>query len=113
MLPHSLQSLETAILTRKILVATTGRPLFDAGHITAEFLSQTFSGARYHVNRYVREVSFGLITAIIEACGNLHESVALVAQCVPVLAAGLQVRLSLSVYNPCDHKSAVGMLYHH
>ena len=88
---HALQSLETAILTRKALIATIGRPVIDAGHITAEFLSRTFNGARSHINRYVREASFELITAIIEACGDGHDHSAMTEQCVPVLAAGLQV----------------------
>lgn len=83
-------------MTRRVLVAAIGRPLIDAGHITANFLSYTLSGAHSHVNRHVREASFSLITAIIEACGDLHESGALVARFVPVLAAGLQVIMSAS-----------------
>ena len=90
-LVHASQSLETAVLTRKVLVATIGRPVIDAGHITAEFLSRTCTGAQSHINRYVREASFGLITAIIEACGDEHERSAMIEQCVPVLATGLQV----------------------
>ena len=96
MLLLALQSLETAILTRKILVATVGKPLVDVGHMTTAFLSHTCKGAQNHVKRHVRESSFRLITAIIEACGEVHgtdsQAMGIIAQFVPVLVTGLQVR---------------------
>ena len=95
MLLLALQSLETAILTRKILVATVGKPLIDAGHMTTAFLSHTCKGAQNHVNRHVRESSFRLMTAIIEACGEVQgtdsQATGIIAQFVPVLVTGLQV----------------------
>jgi hypothetical protein len=91
------QSLETSILARRELVAAVGRPLIEAGHITEAFISYTCRGAARHVNRHVREASFTLITAIIEACGTPEggDSPAagpgLAAQFVPVLVTGLLV----------------------
>jgi hypothetical protein len=78
-------------------VAAVGRPLIEAGHITEALLSYTCRGAASHVNRHVREASFTLITAIIEACGTLEggDSPAagpgMAAQFVPVLVTGLLV----------------------
>jgi hypothetical protein len=95
---HTLaQSLETSILARRELVAAVGRPLIDGGHIAEAFLSYTCRGAASHVNRHVREASFTLITAIIEACVTLEGSdsptagPSMAAQFVPVLVTGLLV----------------------
>eukprot|EP00611_Tribonema_gayanum_P012896 TRINITY_DN2359_c0_g1_i3.p1 TRINITY_DN2359_c0_g1~~TRINITY_DN2359_c0_g1_i3.p1 ORF type:complete len:680 (+),score=236.19 TRINITY_DN2359_c0_g1_i3:112-2151(+) len=104
------KALETSILALKELVAAIGRPLADGGHITDKVIDYTCRGATEHVNRHVREASFRLIAAIIEACESVEGCTApaqgplLTSRFVPAIAKGMQdnwsqVRFAASVAN--------------
>lgn len=90
------KALETSIMALTELVAAVGRPLVTKGYMTDVIIMNACRGAAEHVNRHVREASFRLIAAIIEAAGTLEGSDAppladsLVKQFTAAISTGLQ-----------------------
>jgi hypothetical protein len=104
------KALETSVLALKAFVHSIGRPFIEKGNWTEDLMEYTCRGASEHVNRHVREASFGLIASVIGAAGSLQGEGAipmggkLKAEFSRVIGTGLadnwsQVRFAASVAN--------------